>query len=275
MFKLQYIANISFGALIKQGVNFYKHILWKVFPLAYIAALTGFVYACARIALQAYVGWQLIVNLLFILLTFIFMWGLVYQAYSPTKFERLCSIREALLATWSKIIKIIIAILLSILALAVIITVLGLFLMLVLAMIPSQSFIMGWFFIFIAAIISIIGLVIISLIVPVALFEDVGIIGVIKRSVILVHKDFWKSLVAVLIAKAPVFIFVLLVNAIIVLLFTGSLTELHTYFTLQGSFIPIIIIQVILLLTLPFFSIWSVANILNLYHTLKGSDEPV
>jgi len=274
MLKLQYI-NASFGALIKQSAGFYRHILWEVFPLAFMAALTGFVYACSRMALQAYVAWLVVAAIFFMLLAFGFACALFYQAYSPTHMERLCSIREALLATWAKISKIIIVVLLGVAALVLIIAVLGLFLMLVLAMIPSQSFAMALVFIFVAAVISIIGITIMALIIPVALFEDVGIIGVIKRSVILVHKDFWKSLVAVLIAKLPAIILIPLLTAIVVLISTGSLAEFHSYFIMQGPFIPVIIIQAILLCILPFFSIWNAANILNLYHTLKGSDEPV
>lgn len=268
MLKLEY-SGASLGALIKKGAGFYTHILWKVFPLAFILSLASVVFSLARTILHPHIGWMVLgVIVMFVTLVYLAL-ALVHQMYAPTLTEKMPGILESLFAVRSKFIKYVVVLLLSMSVLALIGAVLIIVFSL-LALIPKGLLMVHMLSIFVTIVSGIIIAVFLTLVIPVVLFEDVGIIKSIKCTISFTRKKFWASFLMVLIARLPTVLFTYAVMLAVVFFATGSLAHFHEYIMMRGSLMPSVIIQLIFLIGAPFFAIWSFANILNLYHTLKN-----
>lgn len=279
MFKLQY-TNAALGTLIAQGASFFKRIFWKAFPLACVIAVMQFVLSSSHILLFTHLVWKILTLLLVGLLVFYFACALMYQMYGPTQEEQVPSISKSLSVVWPRAIKAIIAFLLCFVAFALVGFVLAFILGFILGFVsaflhfaPVLRSVMFFSLVAILLVVFFMLAIFISLIVPVAIFENVGVIKVIKRSIYLIRRGFWKSFIVMLIAKLPKIIFYYLVMIAVLLINAGSFADFHTYVLMRGPLMAMGTIQIILLITAPFFIIWSVANVLNLYHTLKKFSE--
>lgn len=285
MFKLQY-TNAALGTLIAQGASFFKRIFWKAFPLACVIAFISFAISFARLVGRDYISfgfaWLLLIHrvlgaftLLFVgLLIFVFACYfsgvLMYRMYGSTQEGQVPSIGKSFSAVWAKSLKAatalflcVILLVLAILILVIIFSILNVFL---------KSYLIMVFACVLLAILAVVWGIFISLIIPVAIFENAGIFRTIGRSIRLVSRGFWKTFVVLLIAKLPSIIaYYLLI--LIALLSVGSLAEFQAYAMMHGPLMVMGVIQIVWLLVSPFLFIWSISYLLNLYHTLKNLDE--